>query len=392
MITLPMQPTPDALAILHNDVVVNDIRAQTCRHGTMMPVLSRIVRESNGTLQMKDLGTSTEGRSINLVSCGTGPVTILLWSQMHGDEPTATLALMDLCTLMAHRREPGTWMDTILSNLTVRCIPMLNPDGAERVQRRTALGIDMNRDALALVTPEARILRNAQAEYAPAFGFNLHDQELSTVGQAPSFTAIALLAPALDHERSVTPGRLRALRLASVIARSLAPFLRDHLATYDDTFEPRAFGDNIQKWGTSTVLIESGAWPGDREKAYLRKMNFIAILSALYSVATGAVDREDTTAYEELAENGKKMYAIVVRGATIRAAGTTFTADIGLNYKRQAAANADDPTLVVEDFGDLSPFGALHELTPTRPVPLEDVSVSKEYSAGDLYELVGAAR
>ncbi|MDZ7613027.1 MAG: hypothetical protein U5K51_04450 [Flavobacteriaceae bacterium] len=26
---------------------------------------------------------------------------------------------------------------------------------------------------------------------------------------------------------------------------------------YDDEFEPRAFGDNIQKWGTSAILIES---------------------------------------------------------------------------------------------------------------------------------------
>ena len=36
----------------------------------------------------------------------------------------------------------------ILSALTLYVVPMLNPDGAERYQRRNAQNIDLNRDAL----------------------------------------------------------------------------------------------------------------------------------------------------------------------------------------------------------------------------------------------------
>src|SRR5262245_18097826 len=42
------------------------------------------------------VGESLEHRSIDLITVGTGPFRVLLWSQMHGDEPTATAALFDV--------------------------------------------------------------------------------------------------------------------------------------------------------------------------------------------------------------------------------------------------------------------------------------------------------
>jgi hypothetical protein len=45
---------------------------------------------------LEKVGESLEGRSINLLTVGQGPFRVLLWSQMHGDEPTATAALFDL--------------------------------------------------------------------------------------------------------------------------------------------------------------------------------------------------------------------------------------------------------------------------------------------------------
>ena len=80
---------------------------------------------------------------------------------------------------------------------------MLNPDGAERFTRRTAQLIDLNRDALALETPEARILKETCNKYQPEYGFNLHDQDPRlTVGTTKKITAIALLAPSTDESRT----------------------------------------------------------------------------------------------------------------------------------------------------------------------------------------------
>src|SRR3546814_10344937 len=80
----------------------------------------------------------------------------------------------------------------------------MNPDGAARFQRRNAQGIDINRDARALVSPEARALHDLRERVKPAFGFNLHDQQVGyRAGDSDRGTAIALLAPAFNEARDV---------------------------------------------------------------------------------------------------------------------------------------------------------------------------------------------
>ena len=68
---------------------------------------------------------------------------------MHGDEPTATQAIFDIFNFL-QSEDFQDEKDAMLSNLTVHFLPMLNPDGAERFQRRNLLGIDINRDAIAI--------------------------------------------------------------------------------------------------------------------------------------------------------------------------------------------------------------------------------------------------
>jgi hypothetical protein len=106
-----------------------------------------------------------------------------------------------------------------------------------------------------------------------------------------------------------------------------------HLTRYDDSFNPRAFGDLMQSWGTSTVLIESGGWRDDPEKQYLRKVNFVALLSALDAIATGSYAAADPALYEELPENGRSVNDLLVRGATIVLPRMEpYRADLSINF------------------------------------------------------------
>ncbi len=159
-------------------------------------ILKQLVSSSDGRLTIVKFAESVEGLPIYLAKIGTGPKKILLWSQMHGDEPTHTAVLLDLASyLLKKPAEPES--NDILSKCMLNFIPMLNPDGAEAVKRYNAQGIDINRDARRLSTPEGRALRKAVETIKPEFGFNLHNQHARTsVGRPPKPAAVSVLAPA----------------------------------------------------------------------------------------------------------------------------------------------------------------------------------------------------
>ena len=114
--------------------------------------LLRDLHTSHPELQLERVGASTLGRPISMLSVGQGPQQILLWSQMHGDEPSATPALLDLAHWLV--RSSSEVARTVLDRLSLRIVPMLNPDGAHAFTRENAQGIDINRDARTRATPE----------------------------------------------------------------------------------------------------------------------------------------------------------------------------------------------------------------------------------------------
>ena len=310
-------------------------------------------------LRVDVIGRSMLGREIRAVTFGGGPTRVLLWSQMHGDESTATMALADLFRFFA---EAGgsPLRDLLARELTVVFVPMLNPDGAELFQRHNAAGIDVNRDARRLSTPEARALKSLRDRLSPQFGFNLHDQNARTrAGRDGPSSGIALLPPAYDEVKSYNDVRGRARKVAATLAMAFAHEIPGRVAKYDDSFNPRAFGDLMQQWGTSTVLIESGALPHDPQKQRLRALNAAAILVVLDAVATGEYARADPAAYESLPFNAGGAFDLLVRGATlVLAEAQSLVADVAINYDDAVAKTGGR----VRDVGDLSDIVALDTL------------------------------
>jgi hypothetical protein len=349
--TTPAPTSPTEVEEIHASVRVAGLDDRHFDHATYWGVVEPYL---GGTVSSRVAGESAEGREIRHLTFGSGPTQVLLWSQMHGNESTASMSLADMIRFF-HESPDHPMARRISEGSTIHMIPMLNPDGAERFQRRNAQGIDVNRDARRLQTPEGRILKAVRDDVEPDFGFNLHDQGAAMVGDSDRDAAIALLAPAFNAARDVDDKRRRAMQVATLLIESMEPLVGDHISKYDDTFNPRAFGDLMGAWGASTILIEAATWEDDPQKQHLRKTNFVGILSALDAIATGRYEEYDPNVYESLAYNGRRLPNLLVRGGTIAVPGIPpLEADMLISYDRPLLQEDG----VVIDIGDMGTSAA----------------------------------
>lgn len=355
-LALPAQTSwTDRVAIVERHRV-REITQRRFTHAQFWRAVDPSVR--SGVFRVAEVGRSLQGRELRTLTFGRGPVKVFMWSQMHGDEATATMALADLFAFLSSS-EPHALRDRLSRDLTVTFLPMLNPDGAEIFQRENAAGIDINRDVRRLASPEARTLKAVRDQVVPDFGFNLHDQNARTrVGNGEQ-AAIALLPPASDSARSYGPVRTRARLVAAWLARDFGNVIAGRIAKYDDTFNPRAFGDLMQTWGASTVLIESGALPNDPQKQLLRTYNGAAILGVLEAIASKGYESADPSAYERLPFNRGGAYDLLVMGATIVMPGLgTSRSDVAINFDDSVARRGGR----IREVGDLEEVVALDTL------------------------------
>ncbi|MDN5214287.1 M14 family zinc carboxypeptidase [Fulvivirgaceae bacterium BMA12] len=315
--------------------------------------------------EVSKVGTSVEGREINLVKAGDGEIKVLLWSQMHGDESTATRSLFEIFRFLSSSDLMDPVRKKLLQKLTLYFIPMLNPDGAEKYNRRNAWSFDLNRDALRLQSPESEILKKARDQYDPDFGFNLHDQSIYyNVHRTGKPASISFLAPAYNYEKEVNDTRRNAMKVIVSMNKVLQEYIPGQVGKYDDSFEPRAFGDNIQKWGTSTILIESGGYPDDPEKTNLVKLNFVAMLTALIDIAEGDYENEVEEDYYDIPDNDRKLFDLLIRNVGMEKDGHSYTSDIGIFLHEIAADGSEELYYrsAVADMGDLSTYYGYKEI------------------------------
>lgn len=337
------------------------------RHADLQKYLAQLGARGVPVLEV---GRSVADRAIYQLEFGRGPLKVFMWSQMHGDEPTATSALIDLFAyLRKHRGKP--WVRAIEEKITLRAVPMLNPDGTELFQRRNLQGIDINRDARNLATPEGRLLKKLRDDWQPAIGFNLHNQGVRTsVGETGKQATISLLAVVSDAYGTDTPGRIRNKKLCAVMVEALAPFIYGHIGRYDDTFNPRAFGDLISQWGTPVILIETGALKG-KDNHYLVGLNFVALAASLRALADGSFEEANPVVYDALRMNeGGIIYDLVVRGATlvnrtpeVEVKSSPYVADIAVNAEGvHPREKGNSRRAFIQDVGDLGVLRGLEEV------------------------------
>ncbi len=326
------------------------------KHREIQPLIQQF--KANPKFEVQKVGESIEGRDLSLISIGTGDINVFLWSQMHGNEPTATQAIFDIL----HFLDVSDFEEEkqeILSKLKLHFLPMVNPDGAEVYQRRNALGIDINRDALRLQSPEGRALKRIRDSLDADFGFNLHDQSTYYNAELTDKPAtISYLATAYNYEKDINEVRANAMKVIVYMNKIIQNYAPGQVGRYSDDFEPRAFGDNIAKWGTSLILIESGGYTNDPEKQEIRKLNYVSILSALYTIANGSYKSIPVEDYEKIPHNDRKLFDLKIENVIYELLGNDYILDLGIFRNEIDLKGHNDfyYKSVVDDQGDLSTF------------------------------------
>lgn len=318
--------------------------------------LARLAESSSVRLAVEQFAESYQGRPISLATIGSGPRRVLLWSQMHGDEPTHTAVLLDLLSyLTRHAEEPAA--AEILKGATLYVLPMLCPDGAAAGTRYNAQHIDVNRDALRLESPEGRALLRAVETLRPEFGFNLHNQNARTaIGIPPKPAAVALMAPPLDASFTENAQIRAAKQLAACFAETVQSRASGMIARYEADYMPWSFGERVQAMGVVTLLVEAGGWPGP-DPAPIVELHFDGLVATLRAIANGGYGNADPQEYDRLPRaNELKLYDAVITGAHLLDVDCScpVRADLGINHSHgHRLATSQRPDGKIVDLGDL---------------------------------------
>ncbi len=353
--SLPQEFNSQDLYNSYSKFKESDIKNKRFKHLDLKKKINNI--KKTNIFNVESAGKSLDGKEIYLLSIGEGKTNVLLWSQMHGDESTGTMALFDLFKFLDADDEFNKFRKNILRKLKIFFIPMLNPDGAEDIKRRNSLNIDLNRDALRLEFPESKILKTVRDSLKPKFAFNLHDQNPKyTSGNSYHSATISFLAPAYNYEKEINEVRGNSMKLIVNLFEELNKFIPGHIAKYNDDFEPRAFGDNFIKWGTSSVLIESGGWKNDEEKQFVRKLNFISLLTGLNSIANKLYLKANIEDYKNIPFNDNLLFDLLLRNLSVKYKKNNYKIDIGINKEEIITKDHTQNYYVgkIEDWGDLS--------------------------------------
>lgn len=118
-------------------------------------------------------GSSLEGRFLYLVHAWSNSsqprIPLFFFGQQHGNEPAGKDALLYLLQDVAE--DPHL----LPPDIDLWIMPLVNPDGASKDQRRNANGADLNRDHQLLSQPETQILHQTFRKIRPLIAVDCHE-------------------------------------------------------------------------------------------------------------------------------------------------------------------------------------------------------------------------
>ena len=351
------------------------------RYITLGHIEPLLRQQQIGSLEV--IGMSVQQNPIYALTVGTGATRILMWSQMHGNESTATKALFDLIRFL---RCDDVVAQKIFENCTLCIIPMLNPDGAALYTRENAAGTDLNRDFSSYSQPESRCLKAIFDDFTPNYCYNLHDQRtIFGVGDTGKPATISFLAPSFDENRHWNEHRTDAATVIIAMNRVLQQFIPGQVGRFDDAFNNNCAGDTFQMKGVPTILIEAGHFQHDYEREVTREYFFTSMLAGLIANCENVVVTSGIAEYLNIPQNKAVFYDFVYKNVKINDDGKEIITNFAAQFKETLIGDKVAFEAVIIAVGNLERLG--HFEYDANQAPYSDVSGSdpKIDSRADFY-------
>lgn len=285
------------------------------------------------------IGYSFLNRPIYQITWGNGPIKVMIWSQMHGNESTGLRAMMQLLDKWKNNSNNIGY----LQKFTIVFIPQLNPDGASNWQRVNAQGIDLNRDLLSTYSPEIALFKSSLKAIRPHFALNLHDQRtVFQRGDSGQPTSIALAIPRvkLELKNEELENNRRFVRYLVLQLLNESGVAMSNYAVFDESYYARSIGEYVQERGVKTLLVESGVGGLDLERNESTHNTAAFIEAYLERAANSELKDSDSleSNYSDadswgLPPNKAGLVDIVLRRAVINSGTSVWRADISLQME-----------------------------------------------------------
>ena len=306
-------------------------------------------------------GESFAGREIHAIKWGNGPIKILAWSLMHGNETTALRSFGQIDFLF----KQSDYHEKLKRNVTIVYIPILNPDGALDFNRRNNQDIDVNRDARSNQTNEMQFLKYVVDQYEPHYALNLHDQRSifgivgSSMGSCLSL-CIPEISSQLDKKDELEGNRNHLRSRINSLFTNVNSEDYSNWSLFDESYYSKAVGEWMQENNICTLLVESGVLGLDynRNNSVLNLSAFL--LAYFYILSDGKMIDLPLTKWN-LPMNQAFLRDVLLRNCEVNMNKRSFRTDIAIQYAEYLESGLLKYQLVIDDIGDLSHLSGREE-------------------------------
>jgi dipeptidyl-peptidase-4 len=298
----------------------------------------------------------------------SGKTIVLIANAVHGNETAGKEASQ----LVARELVSGT-LQTLLDDVIVLFVPLINPDGGEVRRRTNEEGFDMNRDYIKLESQEIyALVTRVMNEWTPDIHIDTHHG-----GSAPyTLTWQGTLNPAADTA-------LRAYPYAEIFPRIREALRADGYDGFD--YAGAQTRDGVRGWGSTSVEAR-------KHHVYTGLVNSIGILfetpSSSHRVRNGAAEAvaQDERYFHQVRGQVIGMTTVLRHAAEKRAEIRTLT-NASRTRAVQAGANPTTGSGVVVEYSLVSrgtepvwmPQGSGGQGAPPQTYKIEDVPVWLKY-------------